>query len=86
MSARSGTGLPANAALYPNGRWFPPDRSLAPCRSRVPIPGTRQIGYLEENAAAEITLTEAELAELDEAAQVGAASGDRYPVGHMSMR
>ena len=38
----------------------------------VPIPGTRRIGYLEENvAAADISLTDAELAELDEAAPVG---------------
>jgi aryl-alcohol dehydrogenase-like predicted oxidoreductase len=51
----------------------------------VPIPGTRRIGYLEENvAAADISLTDAELAELDEAAPVGAASGDRYPAGQMS--
>jgi hypothetical protein len=33
---------------------------------------------------APISLTEAELAELDEAAPVGAASGDRYPEGQMS--
>jgi aryl-alcohol dehydrogenase-like predicted oxidoreductase len=50
----------------------------------MPIPGTRRIPYLEENvAAASITLAEAELAELDETAPVGAASGDRYPAGHM---
>ena len=50
----------------------------------VPIPGTRRIGYLEENAAAAgIALTGAELAELDEAAPVGAAAGDRYPTGRM---
>jgi hypothetical protein len=48
----------------------------------VPIPGTRRIPYLEENVAtAEIALTESELAELSEAAPVGAATGDRYPAG-----
>jgi aryl-alcohol dehydrogenase-like predicted oxidoreductase len=46
----------------------------------VPIPGTRRIKYLEENAeAAAITLTEAERQALDEVAPVGAAAGDRYP-------
>jgi aryl-alcohol dehydrogenase-like predicted oxidoreductase len=46
----------------------------------VPIPGTKRRKYLEENAAAaDISLTEEELARIDEAAPVGAASGDRYP-------
>jgi aryl-alcohol dehydrogenase-like predicted oxidoreductase len=46
----------------------------------VPIPGSRSIGHLEENiAAAEITLTAAELARIDEVAPKGAAAGDRYP-------
>ncbi len=54
-------------------------------KGAVPIPGTRRIAYLAENvAAADISLTEAELAELDEAAPVGAASGDRYPAAQMS--
>ncbi|MFF9017316.1 aldo/keto reductase [Streptomyces sp. NPDC014870] len=44
----------------------------------VPIPGTRKRGRLLENAAAtRITLTEAELAELEPIA--GQVSGDRYP-------
>lgn len=52
-------------------------------RGTVPIPGTRRIKYLEENAAAaDISLTAADLAALDEAAPVGAAAGDRYqPAG-----
>jgi aryl-alcohol dehydrogenase-like predicted oxidoreductase len=33
----------------------------------VPIPGTKRIAYLEENAAAELSLTDEDLAELDEA-------------------
>jgi aryl-alcohol dehydrogenase-like predicted oxidoreductase len=45
----------------------------------VPIPGTRHIRYLEENAgAAEVILTAAELAELDRAFPPGAAAGERY--------
>jgi aryl-alcohol dehydrogenase-like predicted oxidoreductase len=49
----------------------------------TPIPGTRRIKYLEENAAAvDITLTAADLKALDEAAPVGAAAGERYvPAG-----
>jgi aryl-alcohol dehydrogenase-like predicted oxidoreductase len=46
----------------------------------VPIPGTKRRRYLEENvAAAEVSLSGEELARIDEAAPVGAASGDRYP-------
>ncbi len=46
----------------------------------VPIPGTKRRRYLEENvAASEVSLTEGDLKELDEAAPVGATAGDRYP-------
>jgi aryl-alcohol dehydrogenase-like predicted oxidoreductase len=46
----------------------------------VPIPGTKRVAYLEENAAAvDIALTDDDLRRLDEAAPVGAAAGDRYP-------
>jgi aryl-alcohol dehydrogenase-like predicted oxidoreductase len=45
----------------------------------VPIPGTKRVPYLEENVAAnEIELTRDELLELEEAAPVGAAAGERY--------
>ncbi|MEJ7567560.1 MAG: aldo/keto reductase [Gaiellaceae bacterium] len=45
----------------------------------VPIPGTKRVTYLEQNAAAaEIELTAGELAALDEAFPVGVAAGDRY--------
>jgi aryl-alcohol dehydrogenase-like predicted oxidoreductase len=49
----------------------------------TPIPGTRRIKYLEENAAAaDIALTAADLKALDAAAPVGAAAGERYvPAG-----
>lgn len=46
----------------------------------VAIPGTKRRTYLEENvAAADIELTEADLAALADAAPVGVAAGDRYP-------
>ncbi|SOD95339.1 aldo/keto reductase [Blastococcus haudaquaticus] len=46
----------------------------------VPIPGTKRVRYLEENAAAaDVALTDEDLARLDEAAPRGAAAGDRYP-------
>ncbi|HEY3728356.1 MAG TPA: aldo/keto reductase [Solirubrobacteraceae bacterium] len=46
----------------------------------VPIPGTKRRSYLEQNvAAAELELSDDELARIDEAAPAGAAAGDRYP-------
>jgi aryl-alcohol dehydrogenase-like predicted oxidoreductase len=46
----------------------------------VPIPGTKRVAYLEENAAAsDVVLDEDDLRRIDEAAPVGAAAGDRYP-------
>jgi len=46
----------------------------------VPIPGTKRVAYLEENAAAaDIELTGDDLHRLDEAAPVGSAAGERYP-------
>jgi len=51
----------------------------------VPIPGTKRVRYLEENAAAvDIELTAEQLAALDEAIPVGAAAGDRYPPDGMA--
>src|SRR4051812_8505599 len=45
----------------------------------VPIPGTKHVRYLEENAAAmDVELTDEDLARLDEVAPAGAAAGDRY--------
>jgi aryl-alcohol dehydrogenase-like predicted oxidoreductase len=45
----------------------------------VPIPGTKRIRYLEENAASvELELDPETLQELDEALPVGAVQGDRY--------
>jgi aryl-alcohol dehydrogenase-like predicted oxidoreductase len=46
----------------------------------VPIPGTKRVRYLEDNAAAvDVHLSPAELRRLDEAAPSGATAGDRYP-------
>ncbi|MFI1166917.1 aldo/keto reductase [Streptomyces sp. NPDC020801] len=51
----------------------------------VPIPGTKRIGYLEENtAAASVRLDERLLTALEEALPPGAASGPRYPEQLMS--
>jgi len=45
----------------------------------VPIPGTKQREYLEQNAAAsDLRLDDGELRELDEAFPPGAAAGQRY--------
>jgi aryl-alcohol dehydrogenase-like predicted oxidoreductase len=46
----------------------------------VPIPGTKRVSYLEENAkAAEISLSTEELGRLNHAFPPGAAAGERYP-------
>jgi aryl-alcohol dehydrogenase-like predicted oxidoreductase len=46
----------------------------------VPIPGTKRISYLEENAkAAELSLSTEELGRLSHAFPPGAAAGERYP-------
>ncbi len=51
----------------------------------VPIPGTKRVAYLEENAAAaSVTLTADEKAELDAAFPKGAAAGDRYAAAGMA--
>ena len=45
----------------------------------MPIPGTKRRPYLEENvAAAEIELSEQDLARIEEAAPVGVTAGERY--------
>ena len=46
---------------------------------RAPIPGTKRVTYLEENAAAAgVTLTDDDLAALDAAVPRDAVAGDRY--------
>jgi aryl-alcohol dehydrogenase-like predicted oxidoreductase len=52
---------------------------LAQGNDVVPIPGTKQRRYLEENLGAlEVELTSADLHEIEEVAPKGAAAGDRY--------
>ena len=50
----------------------------------VPIPGTKQVKYLEENVGAlDVTLTPADLRRIDEIAPHGVAAGERYNEGGM---
>jgi len=52
---------------------------LAQGEDIVPIPGTKRVARLEENAAAaEVELTDDDLRRLDEAFPHGVAAGDRY--------
>jgi aryl-alcohol dehydrogenase-like predicted oxidoreductase len=52
----------------------------------VPIPGTKRIKYLEENAAAiDVVLTKEELRRIDEVFPPDAVSGGRYPEHMMSL-
>jgi aryl-alcohol dehydrogenase-like predicted oxidoreductase len=52
---------------------------LAQGKDIVPIPGTKHVRYLDEDAAAfKVTLTDRDLSRLEEAFPVGAAAGDRY--------
>jgi aryl-alcohol dehydrogenase-like predicted oxidoreductase len=53
---------------------------LAQGEDIVPIPGTKQRRYLEENLRAlDVELTPDEMSEIDAIAPVGVAAGDRYP-------
>ena len=57
---------------------------LAQGEGIVPIPGTRRIKYVEQNAGAvELALSEAELSQLNEIAPKGVAAGTRYPEAAM---
>ena len=52
----------------------------------VPIPGTRKLSRLEENiGATEVSLTDADLAAIDEIAPKGFAAGTRYPEQGMAL-
>jgi aryl-alcohol dehydrogenase-like predicted oxidoreductase len=51
----------------------------------VPIPGTKRVSYLEENAAAlDVELTGNDLRRIETAFPKGATAGDRYPEQAMS--
>jgi aryl-alcohol dehydrogenase-like predicted oxidoreductase len=53
---------------------------LAQGEDIVPIPGTKRVRYLEENAAAAgVELTDDELARIEAAFPKGATAGERYP-------
>jgi aryl-alcohol dehydrogenase-like predicted oxidoreductase len=66
---------PAQAALA----WV-----LAQGEDIVPIPGTKRVRYVEENAAAlDVALTPEHLGRLDKAVPPGAAAGTRYPEAGM---
>ncbi|QWT19852.1 aldo/keto reductase [Bacillus sp. NP157] len=57
---------------------------LAKGQDIVPIPGTKRVKYLEENAAAvEVKLTESELAEIDAVFPPESAVGERYAASMM---
>ncbi len=50
----------------------------------APIPGTKRVKYLEENArAVAVTLSASDLRQLDEIAPHGSAAGERYPAAAM---
>ena len=58
---------------------------LAQGNDVVPIPGTKRVRYLEENLeAAEVTLTDSELREIDSILPIGSAAGERYPTESLS--
>lgn len=57
---------------------------LAQGQDIVPIPGTKRTPYLEENIGAlSISLTEQDLARINEVAPKGVAAGERYPEAGM---
>jgi aryl-alcohol dehydrogenase-like predicted oxidoreductase len=59
---------------------------LAQGEDIVPIPGTKKVKYLEENAAAvDIALNEDELARLDASFPPGVTAGTRYPEGALKL-
>ncbi|ABL83024.1 MULTISPECIES: aldo/keto reductase [unclassified Nocardioides] len=93
----NGEGLRANLRLVDRVRAIAEEKGCTPGQLALawvlaqgddglgvaPIPGTKRVRYLEENAAAAaIELTGADLAALDEAVPRGAVVGERY--GDMS--
>jgi aryl-alcohol dehydrogenase-like predicted oxidoreductase len=59
---------------------------LAQGTGLVPIPGTKRVTYLEDNlGAARVTLTQAELDEIDRLFPAGVATGARYPEAMMNL-
>ncbi len=85
-----GDSLTRNLALVDRIHEIAAERAVSPAQLAlawvlaqgddvVPIPGTKRLPYLEENAsAADVRLTTDELRRIDEAAPPGTAVGDRY--------
>ena len=85
-----GDNLELNIQLVARARKVAADKGITPAQLAlawvlaqgldiVPIPGTKRVAYLEENAAAaDISLSEDELATLDEAFPNGVTAGARY--------
>jgi aryl-alcohol dehydrogenase-like predicted oxidoreductase len=85
-----GENFDKNLAIVEKVRRFAADKGCTPGQLAlawvlakgediVPIPGTKRVKYLEENAAAdEIALSAAEIAEIDAVFPADAAVGDRY--------
>ena len=90
----SGDALDSNLALVAKVRELAEEKGATPGQLAlawvlaqgddvVPIPGTKRVTYLEENVgAAAVTLTDADLAALEQAVPRGAVAGERY--GDMS--
>lgn len=82
--------LSQNLALADHVRELAADKGVTPAQLALgwvlqqgedicPIPGTKRIRYLEDNAGATaVTFTPSELAAINELFPVGAAAGDRY--------
>ena len=59
-------------------------RGLGDVYKRQPIPGTKRVKYLEENAGAmDVKLSHSELAEIDAVFPPDSALGDRYQANMM---
>jgi aryl-alcohol dehydrogenase-like predicted oxidoreductase len=59
---------------------------LSQGQDTVPIPGTKRVAYLDDNlGAVNVSLTAAEMAQIDAILPAGAASGERYNAQAMQM-
>lgn len=86
--AKNAALLPPLESLAAKKKCTPAQLALAWVLHRgddiLPIPGTKRVKWLEQNIAAlDISLSPADLAELDKAFPPGVTSGTRYPEGAM---
>jgi aryl-alcohol dehydrogenase-like predicted oxidoreductase len=91
----TGENFTKNLALVDKVKKFAADKGCTPGQLAlawvlaqgpdiVPIPGTKRVKYLEENAGAmDVKLSASELAEIDEVFPPDAAVGDRYQANMM---